>query len=61
MKFHEFGTTDGRTIRVNQEQISEIEARPNNVTTIWMASGSAYEVNLVMYKVLEKLGANLDP
>jgi uncharacterized protein YlzI (FlbEa/FlbD family) len=59
MKFHEFTLTDGSTIRLNQEQISEILAQPNDITVIRMSNGNTFEVNLVMHKVFEKLGVDL--
>jgi uncharacterized protein YlzI (FlbEa/FlbD family) len=58
MKLREFtDARTGRAVRLNQEQISEIQVHPteNDVTVIWMSSGRQVEVRLDLQKVLAKL------
>ena len=61
MKFHEFTETTGRTIFLNPEQISELQAdiAQNDVTVITMASGSKIRVRLTPSKALDKIGADV--
>jgi uncharacterized protein YlzI (FlbEa/FlbD family) len=59
VKLHEFTrSANGRVIRLNPEQISEMQAHPteNGVTVIWMASGNKIEVKAQLHEVLTKIG-----
>jgi uncharacterized protein YlzI (FlbEa/FlbD family) len=57
MKLHEFIDAAGHAIRLNEDQMSEIRAHPqeDGVTEITMSNGNKVMVREVLHKVLARL------